>query len=71
DSLTGTGKDNLTYVKSGSVVQDIATACDCAGLTATNGSISGTDVTINMGTLTGTNATATSRGCAYIEMTIK
>lgn len=71
DSLTGTGKDNLTYVKSGFVVQDIATACDCKALTDTSGTISGTDVSINMGTLTGTNATTTSRGCAYIEMTIQ
>lgn len=71
DSLTDTGKDNLTYVNSGSVVQDIATNCNCAGITVTNGSISGTDVTINIGTLTGTNATTTSRGCAYIEAMIK
>ncbi|HFQ61044.1 MAG TPA: lamin tail domain-containing protein [Epsilonproteobacteria bacterium] len=71
DSLTGNGKDNLTYVKSGKVIQDIATACDCATLSDSSGSISGTDVTINIGTLTGTTATTTSRSCAYIEMTIQ
>ena len=71
DSLTGNGKDNLTYVNAGKIIQNIATACDCAAITDTSGSISGTDVTVNIGTLTGTMATATSRGCAYIEMTIQ
>jgi len=71
DSLAGNGKDNLTYVQSGKVIQDIATACDCGAIADTSGSISGTDVTINIGTLTGTGATATSRGCAYIETTVK
>jgi uncharacterized repeat protein (TIGR01451 family) len=73
DSLTGNGKDNLIYVKAGSMIQNISTVCDCtsSSMDDTKGSISGTDVTINIGTLTGTGATATSRGCAYIEMTIK
>jgi uncharacterized repeat protein (TIGR01451 family) len=73
DSLTGNGKDNLTYVKVGSMIQNISTACDCtsSSMDDSKGSISGTDVTIDIGTLTGTSATATSRGCAYIEMTIK
>ena len=71
DSLAGNGKDNLMYVRSGKVIQDIATVCDCAAISDTSGSISGTDVTINVGTLTGTGATATSRGCAYIETTVK
>jgi uncharacterized repeat protein (TIGR01451 family) len=70
DSLTGDGKDNLTYVRSGSVVQDISTACYCAGLSATNGSISGNDVTIVIGDINGTNDTTHSRGCAYIDVTI-
>lgn len=70
DSLTGNGKDNLTYVKSGKVIQNIATSCDCAAISDTSGSISGTDVTINIGTLTGTSDTTHSRGCVYIEMTI-
>ena len=71
DSLTGNGKDNLLYVNAGKVIQDIGIACNCAGIADTSGSLSGTDVTIDIGTLTGTAATATSRGCAYIEMTIK
>jgi surface protein len=70
DSLTGDGKDNLTYVQSGSVVQDISTACDCAALTTTNGSLSGDDVTIVIGDISGTSDTAHSRGCAYIETTL-
>ncbi len=30
DSLTGSGRDTLTYVRSGSVVQDISVACNCS-----------------------------------------
>ena len=71
DSLTGDGKGNLTYVKSGKVIQDISTTCDCKAITDTSGSISGTNVTINIGTLNGTNDTTHSRGCAFIEMTIQ
>ncbi len=72
DSLTGNGKDNLTYLRSGSMIQDISTECDCTSTSMddSKGTISGTDVTIDIGTLTGTGATATSRGCAYIEMKI-
>ena len=70
DSLTGSGRDNLTYVNSGRVIQSISTACDCPAITDTSGSISGTDVTISLGTITGTGAIATSRACAYIEATI-
>jgi len=71
DSLTGEGKEYLTYLQSGSLVQDISTACDCAGITATNGTVSGDDVTIVIGDINGTNDTAHSRGCAYIEITIQ
>jgi uncharacterized repeat protein (TIGR01451 family) len=70
DSLTGSGKDSLTYVRSGSVVQDISVVCSCSGLNATNGTISGRDVTIVIGDISGTNDTTHSRGCAYIEVTI-
>jgi len=70
DSLVGLGRDNLTYVKSGGVVQSISTACDCPAITDTSGSISGTDVTISLGTITGTGDTDHSRACAYIEATI-
>ena len=67
DKLSGNGKDNLSYVKSGSVVQDIADECNCSALSTTNGTISGTDVTVNIGDINGTNDTAHSRGCVYIE----
>ncbi len=70
DSLTGSGKDNLTYIQSGSLVQDIAVACDCAAISMTNGTISGDDVTIVIGDINGTNDTSHSRGCAYIQTTI-
>ena len=71
DSLTGSGKDNLTYIQSGSVIQDIATVCNCSGLSTTNGTISGSDVTIVIGDINGTHDTAHSRGCAYIQTTIE
>jgi uncharacterized repeat protein (TIGR01451 family) len=72
DSLTGSGRDKLNYLKSGGIVQSINSACSCAALTDNSGTISGTDVTINLGTITDqTNAPSTARGCAYIEMTIQ
>jgi len=73
DSLTGDGKDNLTYQESGYTVQNINALCDCAALTnnPNSGSISGTDVTINLGTIKGTSDTTHSRGCAYIGTEIK
>ena len=70
DSLTGSGRDNLTYIRSGSLVQNISTVCNCAAVTTTNGTISGSDVTINIGDINGTDDTTHSRGCAYIEATI-
>ncbi len=70
DSLTGSGKDNLTYIQSGSLVQDIAVACDCAVISTTNGTLSGSDVTITIGDINGTDDTAHARGCAYIELRI-
>jgi len=70
DSLTGSGKDNLTYIQSGSLVQDIAVACDCAAISTTNGTLSGSDVTITIGDINGTDDTAHARGCAYIELRI-
>ena len=51
-------------------MQSISTACDCPAITDTSGSISGTDVTINLGMITGTGVMATSRACAYIEAII-
>jgi uncharacterized repeat protein (TIGR01451 family) len=72
DSLTGSGRDNLSYIKSGGIVQSINTPCDCGALNDTGGTISGTDVTINLGTITDqSSAPSTARGCAYIEMTIQ
>ncbi|NKQ41670.1 MAG: LamG domain-containing protein [Sulfurovum sp.] len=70
DSLTGSGRDNLTYVNAGFVLQNINTTCICDAIAGTSGSISGTDVTIDIGTVTGAVTLSTSRACAYIEMTI-
>ena len=71
DTLTGSGKDNLTYIQSGSLVQDIAVVCDCAAISTTNGTLTGSDVTITIGDINGTNDMAHARGCAYIELTIQ
>jgi len=68
DDMSTNNKDKLTYVKSGKVLQDISSSCDCAGITDTSGSLSGSSVDINLGTVT--SATATARACAYIEATI-
>jgi len=70
DSLTGNGKDYLSYLQSGSLVQDIAVACDCTAISTTNGTLSGSDVTITIGDINGTGDTTHSRGCAYIELVI-
>ena len=66
DSLTGGGRDNLHYEGAGGKVQANTAACDCNS-TMTSATVihSGTDVTINLGTIT-----SSQRGCAYIETTI-
>lgn len=68
DDLSLTNRDKLTYIKSGKVLQDITTPCDCAGITDTSGGITGSTVDIDLGTVT--SNTATARACAYIETTI-
>ena len=72
DALTGNGRDNLEYLASGKVIQNINTDCDCAAITDTSGAISGTDITINLGNIKH-KATdpAHARACAYIEAKIK
>jgi len=70
DSLSGGNKENLTYIQSGSIVQDISTLCDCSAISTVNGTISGSDVTIVIGDINGTNDTSHSRGCAYIQTTV-
>lgn len=70
EDFTTNNKDKLTYVKSGKVIQNISTACDCAAITDTGGNFSTPTITIDIGTLTGSATPSTSRGCAYIEATI-
>ena len=71
EKLVGSGKDNLIYIKSGSIIQDITTTCDCISITDENGTRSGDDVNISIGTLTGTYDTTHSRGCGYMETELK
>ena len=71
EKLVGSGKENLTYIKSGSIIQDISTSCDCALITDENGTRSGHDVNISIGTLTGRDDTTHSRGCGYMETELK
>jgi len=74
DSLSGNGRENLTYIKSGYVIQDNTSACNCQSITDTSGTYdSGTkEVTINLGTIQNQSAGSSSdRGCAYIETMVK
>ena len=73
DTLSGEGRDNLIYKKSGSMIQNINTECDCqsSGMDESKGSINGDEVTIDIGTLTGTPTPANSRGCAFIELEVR
>jgi len=72
DTLSGDGKENLTYKKGGSMIQSINSECDCqsSSMDESKASKSGDDVTIDIGTLTGNKAPNTSRGCAFIEAEI-
>ena len=72
DTLSGDGKENLTYKKGGSMIQSINSECDCqsSSMDESKASKSGDDVTIAIGTLTGNKAPNTSRGCAFIEAEI-
>ena len=73
DTLSGNGRENINYIKGGSMIQDINSECDCqsSSMDENKASKSGDDVTIDIGTLTGTGTPATSRGCAFIEGEIK
>ena len=73
DILSGDGKDNLLYKKSGSMIQNINTECNCqsAAMDESKGSKSGDDVTIDIGSVTGSPTPATSRGCAFIEVEVR
>jgi len=73
DSLSGNGKDNLTYVKSGAMLQDISTNCDCqsSSMDESKGSISGSDVQINLDEIVGSHTPQNSRACAFIEVEVK
>jgi len=72
DSLSGNGKDNLTYIKSGAMLQDISTNCDCksSSMDDSKGSINGNNVQINLDEITGSHILQKSRACAYIETTV-
>lgn len=72
DPLSGSGREHLDYHRSGSVIQSISSPCDCAAITNTGGSIDADrNVTISIGDLSGSDDTAHSRACAYIETTIQ
>ena len=60
----------MTYVASGFVLQDLATACDCANVADTSGVFATPNVTIALGTVTGKTTPATQKACAYIEATV-
>ena len=73
DTLSGDNKDNLTYKKSGSLIQSSNESCDCTSsrMNENTGSIDNNEVTIDIGTLTGSKVNAqSSRACAFIEVEI-
>ncbi len=70
DTLNVNGTENLTIGNSGFILQDIATACDCAAIVDASGVYADPTATITLGTVTGTPTPATQRGCAYIEAVI-
>jgi len=71
DKLSGNGKDNLDYKKSGFVVQNISNSCNCKAISDTSGTINDKNVTISIGELKGTSDASKQRACAYIESEIK
>ncbi len=70
DDMSTDGKANMSYVKSGMILQNIDTACDCANIADESGGKSGDNVDIDLTTITGSATPETSRACAYIETTI-
>ena len=66
DSLTNNNKEKLNYVSSGKITQDISTACDCANINDTSGTIANKKVSIDIASLE-----INKRICAYIEMLIE
>jgi len=74
DSLSGGNKENLEYKKGGSLIQSSNDNCDCLSsqMNESKSSINGDEVTINIGTLNGSQTTPqNARGCAFIELEIK
>lgn len=68
--LKDTMLNNLIYIKSGQIIQDISLNCNCYALTDSSGTISGQEVSVNIGTITGTSNTSTAKSCVYIEASI-
>ena len=70
DNFTTNNKDNLTYVKSGVVINAVAAACDCAVNANTDGTAApATDIYIP-DAAAGVTVPAGGNACAYIEATI-
>ncbi len=72
DLLSNDGKDNLIYKKSGKIIQNINSDCNCQAITDTSGTIDNKEVTIDIGTLKPSSlAPQNARACAYIEIEIE
>ena len=74
DKLSGSNKESLIYKKSGSLIQSSLQSCDCTSslMDESKGSINGDEVTIEIGSLSGSATdTQTSRACAFIEVELE
>jgi len=70
--LTGQGKENLRFITAAGQVQDISHECNCTNITnSATITHSGDNIEIDLGDINGASDTSHSRGCAYIETTIK
>ncbi len=74
DLLSGENKENLEYIKGGSLIQSSNNDCNCldSNMDESKSSLNGDEVQITIGTLSGLEVDDQhSRGCAFIELEIK
>jgi len=70
EDLTVTNKDDLDYVKSGILIQDIGT-CDCASIADTSGTAASATIVHIPENENGINIEANKQACGYLEATVK
>ena len=71
EDLTVDNRDDLDYVKSGIIIQDIVT-CDCAALSDTSGTATASATAVYIPEDTnGIDVPANKQACGYLEATVK